>query len=258
MQNKNSSLVTHAVKNIPLNRAYLPVPALKKTLLLFLLLLCIHIRVQSQQPAVEIGFLAGPAFTSLYGNPYIETFLEGDQGFAAGPAFYYPFHRRWAIRSNLFFEKKGASGLMPYFDNEGELVGIFQTDVGYRYITAPLLFDYYFGRRLSGHLTGGAYTGLMLGQSTRYSDPVSGESFNENSTSYYRPWDSGLVLGFGGRYKLKPRWSLSLETRFNFGISNIVSRPVLGSLTIYNNATQVLFGVYYTPGYIFTKIRGVK
>lgn len=230
----------------------------KPLYLLTMLTLMVQYQVRAQKPSTQIGFLAGPGLTKLYGNPYIETFLEGAQGFAGGPAFYYPFHRKWAIRSNLFFEKKGASGFMPYFDDEGEIMGIFQTEVRYKYITAPLLFDFHFGRRLLGHLTGGAYTGLMLGQSTSYSDPVSGETFKDKSTTNYRPWDSGLVLGFGGRYRLKPRWNLSLETRFNFGIFNIVSRPVLGSLTIYNNSTQILFGVYYTPGYMFTRFRGAK
>lgn len=206
----------------------------------------------------EIGFTIGPSWSSVYGNPFIETYLERSSGFTGGPALYYNFRRHWAIRSNILIEKKGASGMMPFFDREGNFLGFFDTEVKYRYITVPLLFDYYFGRKLEGHLTGGAYTGLMLSQSTTYKDPQTGFTKEERGTAEYRPWDSGISLGFGARYNYKPRFTLSLETRFNFGITNIVSRPVLGSLTIYNTTGMVLLGAYYKPGYIFKKLRGKR
>lgn len=213
---------------------------------------------QAQKNPVQYGILMGPSFVSIYGNPFIETFLESDFRFAAGPSVYHPFSKHFSVKSNLFYESKGATGIMPLFDEAGELLGFYNTNISYKYLTVPLLFDYFFGNRFKANLTAGPYIGLMLSQKTTFTEPVSGESIVEKGTSNYIPWDGGLVLGAGGRYAVNRRINVSLEGRFNIGMTNIVSRPVLGSLTLYNIASQILLGVYYTPGYYAGKVRAIN
>jgi hypothetical protein len=40
-------------------------------------------------------------------------------------------------------------------------------------------------------------------------------------------------------------------------MTNIVSIPVLSSLTIYTLSSKILVGVYYTPGYNAGKVRNI-
>ncbi|MBK9401643.1 MAG: hypothetical protein IPN36_12535 [Bacteroidetes bacterium] len=60
-----------------------------------------------------------------------------------------------------------------------------------------------------------------------------------SGTSNYIPLDGGLILGAGGRYAVNRRINVSLEGRFNIGVTNIVSRPVMNSLTIYTLASHI-------------------
>ncbi len=212
----------------------------------------------AQKNTVQYGFLTGVSFVNLYGNPFIETFLEPEARFTGGPAIYYPFSKHFSVRSHLFFESKGAGGIFPLFDEAGDLLGFYNADISYKYLTVPCLIDYFFGRRLKAHLTAGPFIGTMLSQRTTFTEPVSGETLSERGTSDYIPWDGGLIVGGGARYAINKRINISLEGRFNIGMTNIVSRPVLGSLTIYTLATQILAGVYYTPGYYAGKVRGIN
>ncbi|MBL7922817.1 MAG: PorT family protein [Bacteroidia bacterium] len=227
---------------------------MKKAIFL-VLLISLSIQTPAQKNFVQVGLLAGPSWVNLYGNPFIETFLEPEFRFTGGPTVYYPFHKHFAVKSNLFFESKGSGGILPLFDEAGEPLGIHETEVHYNYLTIPLLFDYYFGRRLKGNLTAGPYLGVMLNQNTTYTKPVGGESIVEKGTANFIPWDGGLVLGTGGRYTLSKRFTVSIEGRYNIGLTNIVSRPVMGSLTIYNLSTQIMLGIFYTPGYQAGRVR---
>lgn len=229
-------------------------PALSATLLFFL----ITGKLTAQQSFFQYGFQAGGTRVNLYGNPFIEAFLEPDWRITGGPALYYPFARKWAIRSNLFFESKGSGGVIPLYDEEGDPMGIYNVKSRFNYMTVPLLFDFHFGRRLSCHLTGGPFMGLLLSRRTIYTDPASGEEMIEKGTSSFVPWDGGLVLGSGLRYGVNKRITVSMDTRLNLGMANIVSRPVLSSLTIYTLSSQFLLGIYYTPGYTAGKMRKLR
>ncbi len=216
------------------------------------------IQTHAQKNITQYGLLTGCSFVNLYGNPYIETFLEPALRMTGGPSVYKPLSKHFSVKSNLFFESKGAAGSFPLFDESGELMGFYDTKVSYKYLTIPLLFDYYFGNKLKGNLTAGPYLGMLLSQKITFTEPVSGETILKKGTSDYMPLDGGIVLGGGARYAINRRINISLEGRFNIGMSNIVSRPVLGSLTIYTLASQILLGVYYTPGYYAGKVRNVQ
>lgn len=229
-------------------------PAIKATLFFFLL----AGKLTAQHNFFQYGFQAGATRVNLYGNPFIEAFLAPEWRVTGGPTLYYPFARKWAIRTNLFFESKGSGGMIPLYTKEGDPMGIYNVRSKFSYLTVPLLFDFHFGKRFSCHLTGGPFMGLLLSQRTIYTDPVSGGEMIEKGTSSFVPWDGGLVLGSGFRYGVNKRITLSLDSRLNLGMANIVSRPVLSSLTIYTLSSQFLVGVYYTPGYVAGKMRKLR
>lgn len=227
---------------------------MKKAFLL-LLLLSTGIQSRAQKGFVQYGGLAGVSFVNLYGNPFIEAFLKSKARVVGGPAVYYSLSKHWAVRSNFFYESKGATGIMPLFDEEGEPLGFYNADIHYNYLTIPLLFDFHFGGKLRGNLTAGPFVGILIHQRSTFSRVGTGESIEQKGTGGFYPWDGGAVVAAGLRYALNKRITLSFESRINFGLANIVSRPVLGSTTIYTIATQHLCGVYYTPGYLAGKVR---
>lgn len=210
---------------------------------------------QSKKGFVQYGALAGVSFVNLYGNPFIETFLKSSTRVVAGPSVYYPLSNHWAVKSNLFYESKGAGGIMPLYDKEGEPLGFFNAEIHYNYLTIPLLFDFMFGRRLKGNLSAGPFVGVLLHQRSVFTQPITGETIEKKGTGGFYPWDGGAVFAAGLRFALNKRVTLSFESRVNFGLANIVSQPVLGSTTIYTLATQHLLGFYYTPGYLAGKVR---
>ena len=226
-----------------------------KKIQLLLFVLCIHSVAWSQKKFVQYGGLAGTSIVNLYGNPFIEAFLKPKARIVAGPSVYYPLSNHWAVKSNLFYESKGAEGIMTLFDEEGDTLGFFNTEIHYNYITVPLLFDFMFGRRLKGNLSAGPFVGVLIHQRSLFTSPVTGESIERKGTGGFYPWDGGAVFAIGARYALNKRVTLSFESRINIGLSNIVSQPILGSTTIYTLATQHLIGFYYTPGYLAGKVR---
>ncbi|MBK9637175.1 MAG: PorT family protein [Bacteroidetes bacterium] len=133
--------------------------------LLFLLLFVSKLTFsQSKKGFVQYGALAGVNFVNLYGNPFIETFLKSATRVVVGPSVYYPLSNHWAVKSNLFYESKGAGGIMPLFDEEGEPLGFFNAEIHYNYLTIPLLFDFTFGRKLKGNLSAGPFVGVLIHQ----------------------------------------------------------------------------------------------
>jgi len=231
---------------------------MNRTLRCLMMLLLAASNTSAQHDFFQYGFQTGPTRVNLYGNPFIEAFLKPEWRISGGPAIYYPFARKWAIRSNLFLESKGSGGIIPLFDEEGKPMGLYNIKTQMRYLTVPLLFDFHFGRRLRGNLTGGPFLGLLIGHRTVYTEPVSGEEIISKGTSNFIPWDGGVILGSGVRFGVNRRITLSLDGRLNIGMTNVISRPILSSLTIYTLSTQILFGIYYTPGYNAGKVRNVN
>lgn len=226
-----------------------------KRLLVAAMLLAMLDSVNAQRTFVQFGIQAGVQFVNLYGNPYIESFLQRDLRPVGGPAVLYPINRHWALRSNLFYDARGAEGLFPLFEDDGSPKGFYTTEVNMTSLSVPLLLEYQFGGRLRGHLTAGIYGTALLSYKASFSKPNGTEKITQRGTSYFQPLEGGAVLGYGIRYIVNRRITIGLENRFDIGLSNIVSRPVLGSLTIYHLTAPVLLGVYYTPGYAAGKVR---
>lgn len=227
---------------------------MRKFLVLVLLFSIRFNAVEARMRLPQIGFQMGPSMSTIYGSPMVETFMKNQLGFCAGPSLYYPVSKRFSVKTNLLFETKGAAGITPYYE-KGALKGMFNTEVNYRYLTIPVLFNLTFGSRFKYELSTGPYMGFLLGQKTIWSNPTGGEDINNKDMSVYRPGDGGWIFGTGCRYYLNNRWSVNMEFRWNAGLSNIASKPVMNSYSIHNLSTSALFGIHYTPGYMAGKAR---
>lgn len=225
----------------------------KILILLSLYILCLN-HVEAGMRLPQIGFQIGPSRSTVYGSPLLETFMKNELRFCAGPSLYYPVSKRFSVKTNLLFETKGASGIMPFYE-KGALKGMFNTDVNYRYVTIPVLFNLTFGSRFKYELSTGPYMGFLLSQKTIWSNTSGSDEIDNKDMSVYRPGDAGWIFGTGCRYYLNNRWSVNMEVRWNAGLSNIASKPVMNSYSIHNLSTSALFGIHYTPGYMAGKMR---
>jgi len=227
---------------------------MRKILILTLTYFLSYSSAEARMPFPQIGFQMGPSMSTVYGSPLLETFMKNELRFCAGPSFYYPVSKGFSVKTNLLFETKGAAGIMPYYE-KGTSRGMYKTDVNYRYLTIPVLFNLTFGSRLKYELSTGPYMGFLLSQKTTWTNPSDGDDINNKDMSVYRPGDAGWIFGTGCRYYLNNRWSVNMEIRWNAGLSNIASKPVMNSYSVHNLSTSALFGIHYTPGYMAGKTR---
>lgn len=212
-----------------------------------LILVIFSLPAKSQVIFTQVGFEGGLTFAKVTGDPILDFFLERDQGLSLGPTVWMPLNKRYSVRSHLFFEQKGAKGIFPLNDEEGDPLGFFQTKIRYNYLTIPLLIEAAWGRKLKLTASMGPYVGIMLNQTTTFTDLVSGDQITDKTMSDYSPWDGGWILGSGLRYNATKRLSLLLDGRLCFGWANVASKPVLYSLDLYQQTAQILLGISYCP-----------
>lgn len=221
-----------------------------------LLLVC-YCTVMAQSGFIRTGVQAGIASVGLKGDPNLDIFLERDLRPVFGPGIWVPLKNNRAFRAQVLYCQKGAKGILPLFNEDGDPLGFYQTDIRFNYLSFPLMFEKAWGKRFQFCLGTGAYLGLMLNQRTEYSDLISGETFSDNSTAPYVPWDGGFVLGGGLRFNAGKRIHFCLDMRGEWGLANMASKPVLFSQTIRQSANQLMLGVYYAPSKRAGQTRGL-
>lgn len=216
--------------------------------LIFLLTMGVGINEgEAQSKAWDAGAMGGVGFVRLNGNPLLSSLLESDMRPCFGPAVRIELNKRYSVRSNLAYESKGAKGFLPLYDEEGEPLGLFQTQINYDYLTLPLLIEAAWGGKVKFALSMGPYLGIMLSQKTTYTDLFSGDSFEDTDMSNYVPWDGGWVIGSGLRLQVGKRTHITLDGRLNFGLANVASKPVFYSLELHQQSSQLLLGFHLTP-----------
>jgi hypothetical protein len=223
---------------------------------LCLLIVC-TCAAKAQSGFIRAGIQTGIASVGLKGDPNLDIFLERDLRPLIGPGIWVPMKNNRAFRAQLLYCQKGAKGVLPLFNEDGDPLGFFQTDIRFNYLSLPLLFEKAWGKRLQFCIGIGTYLGLMLNQRTEYNDLISGESFSDNSTAPYVPWDGGLVLGTGLRFNAGKRIHFCLDMRGEWGVANVASKPVLFSQIVRQSANQVMLGFYYAPSKRAGQTRGL-
>lgn len=201
----------------------------------------------AQSRSWDAGMLGGIGFVRVSGNPLLSTLLESDMRPCFGPAVRLDLNRRYSIRGNLAYESRGANGFLPLYDEAGDPLGLYQTDIRYNYLTLPVLVEAAWGGKLKFTASMGPYLAVMLSQKTTYADLVTGDRIEDTDMSYYVPWDGGWITGSGLRWQAGKRTSLSLDARLSLGLANVASKPVFYSLELHQRSTQVLLGIHFSP-----------
>lgn len=221
----------------------------KAPLLILSLLLSCALQRESfgQSRSWDAGMLGGTGIVRVNGNPLLSNLLESDVRPCFGPAVRIELNKRYSIRSNLTYESKGAIGFLPLYNEAGDPLGLFQTDIRYNYLALPVLVEAAWGGKLKFTASMGPYLAVMLSQKTTYTDLVAGERIEDTDMSNYVPWDGGWITGSGLRWQAWKRTSLSIDARLNFGLANVASKPVFYSLELHQQSTQILLGIHVSP-----------
>jgi len=201
----------------------------------------------AQSRSWDAGAIGGIGFVRVNGNPLLSSFLESDSRPCFGPAVRVELNKRYSVRSHLAYESKGAKGFLPLYDDEGEPLGLFQTQINYDYLTLPVLIEAAWGGKLKFTLSMGPYLGIMLSQKTTYTDLFSGDVLKDTDMSKYVPWDGGWITGSGLRLQAGKRTIITLDGRLNFGLANVASKPVFYSLELHQQSSQILLGIHFRP-----------
>ena len=120
-----------------------------------------------------------------------------------------------------------------FVDTSNTLIEItgWQQNMGYIGFTA--MYRQYLNMGNNLFAEGGFYGSFLISADwegtltlTDSTGQVYEENFRDDLRDFYSGFDAGLTFGLGGRIPLdkKDKWHLSLEARFNYGLTNIVNK----------------------------------
>ena len=198
----------------------------------------------SQSSRSTVGFEGGSSFVTVYGNAIAGENRSAAFRFSGGFSYQYRISDLFALRTNLFFERKGNKVII-----DDMILGVPVDITGhnyYNYLTVPLLCRVTFGKKIKFFANAGPYAGALLSERS-IAETTSKDQPRTESTDIerYERMDYGISSGIGMNFKLLEDISLGFELRNNLGLRNISKRPVLNDGTIKNNTTSLLIGISF-------------
>lgn len=204
---------------------------------------------KAQTGKLEVGIEGGPSITNLRG-PKSTYAYEPIVLSAAGFSFRYHFSKLISLRTGLNYEAKGYTSTIkhePWYIDTTYQVGF---SARFDYLTLPLTVRLTFGEKIKCFFHAGAYMGILL----QKHDKTTGDQsdfdpyYLKDEATNYRNFDFGLSGGLGIGIPLKEQWTVSLEARGNYGLTDIRKR----SSGLYHNeglastySTSLLLGISY-------------
>lgn len=171
---------------------------------------------------VSLGVKGGYDMSQVFFNPSVKQKFAS--GMTAGVTFRYVEENHFGLISELNFVQRGWSE-----DFEGAPYNYTRT---FNYIELPVLAHIYFGRRGRFFFNAGPQIAMFLGEKTKANfDPANMAKlpdfpYTNRMTSQMlmeatQKIDYGISAGLGGEFNVSKRNSISLETRFYFGLGNV-------------------------------------
>lgn len=216
-----------------------------KHLLIPLLTLVTSISISAQQKSFDAGIEGGPSAIILRGNAAIDSTHKPTAGFSFGLFLQYNFINRISLRTGIGYEIKGTGVELRAIrtDNMGNTIETkkINATLHLNYVSVPLLFRKYFGKKTNYFINGGPFFGYLTGISQSQSENY----FAAPDIAYYKRIDAGITAGLGAVVQLKVV-SISFELRNNLGLYNInAATSFYNDNTIRTNATGLLFSLSY-------------
>lgn len=198
----------------------------------------------AQTTRFEAGLQVGSSTSWLRGNKAIDD-SDPLHGPAAGLSLQYYLSRHLGLRLGAGYQQKGSSSDITFTDNIGNAIGTGAVRSELRYLSVPLMLRYGFGDKFRVSAGVGGYVGILLSATQAYS----GFDFPDATiTKNFESTDIGLCGSISGALALGQKISISLEARYDKGLTNISALPVVDDGSIRTNAVCMLLGCAYRFG----------
>lgn len=198
----------------------------------------------AQTTRFEAALQVGSSSAWLRGNKAIDD-SDPLHGPIAGLSLQYNLSGHLGLRSGAGYQQKGSSTDITFTDNIGNVLGTGAVRSELRYLSFPLMLRYGFGDKLRVSAGVGGYVGILLSAQQTYR----GFDFPDATiTKNFEGTDIGLCGSISGALALGQKISLSLEARYDKGLTNISALPVVDDGSIRTNAVCMLLGCAYRFG----------
>lgn len=198
----------------------------------------------SQMSKYEVGVQAGPSLSWLRGNKLLDR-TDALFGPVAGLTFQYNLSSALGVRLGAGYQQKGSSTDVNFSDVNGNTIGSGAVRSELQYLNIPLMLRFGVGEkfRVSGAV--GGYAGIRM--SARYK--TTGFDFpNATTTDEFEALDVGVCASLSGALAVSETIGLSLEARYDKGLTNISALPVVDDGSIRTSAVCLMMGCNYRFG----------
>ena len=178
-----------------------------KTLLIFFFSIAITVKAQDRliNPEMYVGVNVGVTESQIYFNPTVaQGYLRGYNG---GLVFRYIAEKNVGMQAELNFSQRGWT----------EANGLYTRQLNY--IELPFMTHIYMGKRNRFFINIGPKISYLLSENVLLNN-TAGSTDEQHVTIVQHPFDYGLCGGIGMLFGIGKN-QIQLDTRFNFGLSDI-------------------------------------
>ena len=217
---------------------------MKQFLLFTLSIVCIS-NATAQRNKINVG-VEGSA-SSIFLDYTDKDFFDRSIGYSAAGTIQYNFPRLFSIRTNVAYERKGATSEWPLYSNTNYDGRIEKMNFNFDYFSMPLLLRITLGNKIHCFANAGPFLGYLLKQEVRYT--WAGEAKREDHTDSFNRLDAGIAAGAGLGFTARKKFIFSLEVRHNGGLKDVLKNTAYPSdETLKTLSTNILIGICYKLG----------
>lgn len=192
-----------------------------KALILFIFSTVLVAKAQDRliTPEMYVGVNAGVTESQIYFNPtVVQSYLRGYNG---GLVFRYIAEKNVGMQAELNFSQRGWS----------EATGLYSRQLNY--IELPFMTHIYMGKKNRFFINLGPKISYLLSENVLVNN-TSGSTAEQHITAIQHPFDYGLCGGIGVLFGIAKN-QIQLDTRFNFGLSDIYNNRKIDYFSTSNN-----------------------
>lgn len=191
--------------------------------------------IVTEVPKFEVGLVGGFNLTKVQGSNDF-TFARRRIGGSAGVNFIYNFSRSVGINTELLFEQKGWNDFSNHYGPTDTIN--YEAQLYVPYLSLPVLGKFQIGESRHFTLEAGVQPSFRVGKANWNEE----DGLNTDVTEKIKPFDLGLVLGFGTKFAIKEKGNVYLKIRQHFGVLGSNNFSTRDGKSAVINSYQVLVG----------------